>query len=246
VSWTASEREIVAQMLQISDVSADYNGIHALRGVSLEVHEGETLAVLGANGAGKSTLLKVISGSLAPSSGEIVWQGHGISGWPAHRIARSGILSVPEGRKIFPGLTVEENLQTAVFGRSRQEWLADLEPIYGWLPWIRERRTQLGWSLSGGQQQMLAIARALMGRPRLLLLDEPSLGLSPVACAQVFELMGRIRERGVAMLLVEQNAAQALEFASRAVVLELGGIVLEGTPEGLRDEPLVRKAYLAV
>jgi branched-chain amino acid transport system ATP-binding protein len=233
-------------MLTVNGVSAAYSGIHALQNVSLEVQDGEALAVLGANGAGKSTLLKVIAGAIPNLSGDITWEDRSLGGWPAHRVARAGILSVPEGRKIFPGLTVEENLRCAVFGRSRAEWLADLQQIYAWLPWIRERHAQLGWSLSGGQQQMLAIARALMGRPRLLLLDEPSLGLSPVACTQVFELMARIRERGVAMLLVEQNAAQALEFASRAVVLELGRVVLTGTSEQLRDDPLVRKAYLAV
>jgi branched-chain amino acid transport system ATP-binding protein len=233
-------------MLRIDNISASYDGIRALNGVSLEVGPRESVAVLGANGAGKSTLLRVISGLTPAAGGEILWETRSLAGWPAHRIARAGILSVPEGRRIFPGLTVEENLVTAVFARPRAELAADLEQVYGWLPWMSERRKQLGWSLSGGQQQMLAIARALMGRPRLLLLDEPSLGLSPVACLQVFELMSRIRERGVAMLLVEQNAAQALEFAARAVVLELGRVVLEGPAAQLKNDPLVRKAYLAV
>ncbi len=233
-------------MLKLQNISASYDGIRALNGVSLEVGPRESVAVLGANGAGKSTLLKVISGLTPAAGGEISWEARSLAGWPAHRIARAGILSVPEGRRIFPGLTVEENLVTAVFARPRAELMADLEQVYGWLPWLGERRKQLGWSLSGGQQQMLAIARALMGRPRLLLLDEPSLGLSPAACTQVFELMSRIRERGVAMLLVEQNAAQALEFSTRAVVLELGRVVLEGSAQQLKNDPLVRKAYLAV
>jgi branched-chain amino acid transport system ATP-binding protein len=233
-------------MLQLDNIFAAYDGIRALNGVSLQVSERESVAVLGANGAGKSTLLKIISGLTAATAGHLSWEGASLSGWPPHRIARAGILSVPEGRRIFPGLTVEENLVTAVFARPRAETAADLEQIFSWLPWLRERRKQLGWSLSGGQQQMLAIARALMGRPRLLLLDEPSLGLSPAACTQVFDLMSKIRERGVAMLLVEQNAAQALDFATRAVVLELGRVVLEGPAEGLKNDPLMRKAYLAV
>ena len=233
-------------MLQIRQVSAAYQGIRALDGVSLDVGPGEAVAVLGANGAGKSTLLKVISGLMQPSAGEILWEGVRLNGLPAHRIARSGILSVPEGRRIFPGLTLHENLLTTVFDRKAAETEADLAQVYGWLPWMQERRTQLGWSLSGGQQQMLAIARAVMGRPRLLLLDEPSLGLSPAACAQVFELMALIRERGMAMLVVEQNAALALEFATRAVVLELGRVALSGPSLELRDDPQVRKAYLAV
>ena len=233
-------------MLNVKNISASYDGIHALNDVSLEVGPRESVAVLGANGAGKSTLLKVISGLTPPASGELLWDQRSLNGWPADRIARAGILSVPEGRRIFPGLTLEENLVTAVFARPRAELAADLEQIYAWLPWMSDRRKQLGWSLSGGQQQMLAIARALMGRPRLLLLDEPSLGLSPVACTQVFELMSRIRERGMAMLLVEQNAAQALEFAARAVVLELGRVVLQGPAAQLKNDPLVRKAYLAV
>jgi branched-chain amino acid transport system ATP-binding protein len=233
-------------MLRLENISAAYDGIRALNSVSLEVGPRETVAVLGANGAGKSTLLKVISGLTPAAGGEILWETRSLAGWPADRIARAGILSVPEGRHIFPGLTVEENLVTAVFARPRAELAADLEQVYGWLPWLGERRKQSGWSLSGGQQQMLAIARAAMGRPRLLLLDEPSLGLSPAACAQVFELMSWIRERGAAMLLVEQNAAQALEFATRAVVLELGRVVLEGPAARLKNDPLVRKAYLAV
>jgi branched-chain amino acid transport system ATP-binding protein len=237
-------------MLQIRQVSAAYQGICALDGVSLDVGPGEAVAVLGANGAGKSTLLKVISGLMPPSAGEILWEGARLDGLPAHQIARSGILSVPEGRRIFPGLTLHENLLTTVFNRAAAETESDLAQVYAWLPWMQERRTQLGWSLSGGQQQMLAIARAVMGRPRLLLLDEPSLGLSPAACAQVFELMANLmakfRERGMAMLVVEQNAALALEFASRAVVLELGSVALAGPSRELQNDPQVRKAYLAV
>ena len=233
-------------MLRLSNISAAYQGIRALAGVSLEVGPGEVVAVLGANGAGKSTLLKVVSGLMQPSAGETLWEGARLNGLSPHQIARSGILSVPEGRRIFPGLTLNENLLTTVFDRASAQTEADLAQVYAWLPWMQERRAQLGWSLSGGQQQMLAIARAVMGRPRLLLLDEPSLGLSPAACAQVFELMALIRERGMAMLLVEQNAAQALEFASRAVVLELGRVALAGLSRELRDDPQVRKAYLAV
>ncbi len=233
-------------MLRANGICAAYDGIHALREVTLQVAPREAVAVLGANGAGKSTLLKVISGLVPAASGEVHFEDQSLCGWPADRIARAGILSVPEGRRIFPGLTVEENLLTGVFSRPRAERDADLEQVYAWLPWMTERRTQLGWSLSGGQQQMLAIARALMARPRLLLLDEPSLGLSPTACTQVFDLMARIRERGVAMLVVEQNAAQALDFSSRAVVLELGRVVLEGTAAQLKNDPQVRKAYLAV
>ncbi len=233
-------------MLRANGICAAYDGIHALREVTLQVAPREAVAVLGANGAGKSTLLKVISGLVPAASGEVHFEDKSLCGWPADRIARAGILSVPEGRRIFPGLTVEENLLTGVFSRPRAERDADLEQVYAWLPWMTERRTQLGWSLSGGQQQMLAIARALMARPRLLLLDEPSLGLSPTACTQVFDLMARIRERGVAMLVVEQNAAQALDFSSRAVVLELGRVVLEGTAAQLKNDPQVRKAYLAV
>lgn len=237
-------------MLRLKEVSAAYDGIHALQSVSLEIEPGEAVAVLGANGAGKSTLLKVVSGLMPASTGEIEWEGARLNGRPAHQVARAGILSVPEGRRIFPGLTLHENLLTAVFSRPRAERDADLAQVYGWLPWMQERRAQLGWSLSGGQQQMLAIARAVMGRPRLLLLDEPSLGLSPAACGQVFELMASLlssfRDRGMAMLLVEQNAAQALDFASRAIVLELGRVVLAGPSRELRDDPQVRKAYLAV
>ena len=233
-------------MLQIENISAAYDGLRALDGASLEVGESEVVAVLGANGAGKSTLLKVISGLRPATAGEIHWNGERLNGLAAHEIAGRRILSAPEGRHIFPGLTVEENLLTAVFDRKRGEVRRDLERIYDWLPWMTERRGQLGWSLSGGQQQMLAMARAVMGRPRLLLLDEPSLGLSPVACAAAYELMARIHAQGVALLLVEQNAAQALSFAARAVVLERGRVVLEGSAEHLRHDPEVRKAYLAV
>ena len=255
-------------LLELRDVSAAYDGLRALEQVSFTVAQGEAVAVLGANGAGKSTLLKVVSGLLVPSEGEVLLKGQRLNGKPPHEIARLGVLSVPEGRKIFPGLTVEENLLTAVAARRWRRALPragfrrrpdgqecaspqggyrrDLEEIYGWLPWMGERRRQLGWALSGGEQQMLAIARALMGKPRLLLLDEPSLGLSPAASAAVFEFIGRIHRQGVALLLVEQNAAYALASTARALVLERGRIVLSGPSAELREQPLVRKAYLAV
>ncbi len=233
-------------MLRLENISASYDGLRALDGVSLELSEGEALAVLGANGAGKSTLLKVVSGLLPAEAGEVRFHGERLNGLAPHEIARRGVLSVPEGRRIFPGLTLEENLLTAALGRSRAQALADVEQIYAWLPWMKERRRQLGWALSGGEQQMLAIARALVGRPRLLLLDEPSLGLAPAACRAVYDLMARVHKQGVALLLVEQNAAYALDFASRAVVLELGRIALAGPSAQLRDDPMVRKAYLAV
>jgi branched-chain amino acid transport system ATP-binding protein len=244
-------------LLQLREVSAAYEGLRALEGITLSVAAGEAVAVLGANGAGKSTLLKTISGQLPAAAGEMVFDGTRLNGLAPHQIARLGILSVPEGRKVFPGLTVEENLLTAVAARGGLRpaacgWRladkpqADLEEIYSWLPWMAERRAQLGWMLSGGEQQMLAIARALMGRPRLLLLDEPSLGLSPAASGAVFDLIARIHRRGVTLLLVEQNAVYALSHAERAVVLERGRIVLAGSSAELREQPLVRKAYLAV
>lgn len=235
-------------LLELKDVSAAYDGLRALDGVSLCVEAGEAVALLGANGAGKSTLLKVISGVLAPSAGDIRLDGARLNGWPSHRIACLGVLSVPEGRKIFPGLTVEENLLTAVGARAANagDYRAEIEEIYGSLPWMAQRRKQLGWGLSGGEQQMLSIARALVGKPRLLLLDEPSLGLSPAASNAVFEFIARIHQRGVALLLVEQNAAYALSGTSRALVLERGCIVLSGASSELREHPLVRKAYLAV
>jgi branched-chain amino acid transport system ATP-binding protein len=242
-------------LLQLWEVSAAYDGMRALEEVTLEVRGSEAVAVLGANGAGKSTLLKTISGLLRPSSGQVFFDQILVNGLAPYAIARMGILSVPEGRKIFPGLTVEENLLTAVAAREyfrertravRASYQQDLEQIYGWLPWMRERRRQLGWALSGGEQQMLAIARALMGRPELLLLDEPSLGLSPAASDAVFRFIARIHAGGVALLLVEQNAVYALAGTDRAVVLERGRVVLAGPSAELREQPSVRKAYLAV
>jgi len=235
-------------LLQLRQVSAAYDGMRALEEVTLEVGDGEAVAVLGANGAGKSTLLKTISGLLPPSSGDVLFADLRLNGLAPHQIARLGILSVPEGRKIFPGLTVEENLLTAVAARGHDagDYRQDLEQLYGWLPWLAERRRQLGWALSGGEQQMLAIARALMGKPKLLLLDEPSLGLSPAASDAVFQFIARIHAGGVALLLVEQNAVYALTGTERAVVLERGRVVLAGPSAELREQPSVRKAYLAV
>ncbi len=238
----------MSSLLELRDVSVAYDGLRAVEQVSFSVGEGEAVALLGANGAGKSTLLKTISGLLRPSSGEIEFAGRKVNGLAAHQIARLGIMSVPEGRRIFPGLTVKENLLTGLAARPRTagHHRDSLEEILGWLPWLRDRRGQLGWALSGGEQQMVAIARALLGKPRLLLLDEPSLGLSPAASANAFEFISQIHSRGVALLLVEQNAAYALSCTTRALVLEQGRVVLQGASDELRSHALVRKAYLAV
>ncbi len=235
-------------LLELRDVSVAYDGLRAVEHASFSVGEGEAVALLGANGAGKSTLLKTVAGLLRPSAGEIRFAGQPIHTLAPHHVARLGVMSVPEGRRIFPGLTVEENLLTGLAARPRGSGhhRDSLEEIFGWLPWLRDRRRQLGWALSGGEQQMVAIARALLGKPRLLLLDEPSLGLSPAASANTFEFISQIHARGVALLLVEQNAAYALACATRALVLEQGRVVLEGASEELRSHPLVRKAYLAV
>jgi branched-chain amino acid transport system ATP-binding protein len=227
-------------MLQLDNISASYDGIRALNGVSLEVGPRESVAVLGANGAGKSTLLKVISG-LTPAAGEISWEAQSLAGWPAHRIARAGILSVPEGRRIFPGLTVEENLVTAVFARSRAELTADLEQVFSWLPWMSDRRKQLGWSLSGGQQQMLAIGRALMANPDLLILDEPSEGLAPVIVDNLAHILGELALTGVAILLIEQHLKLVNEICERFYVISKGAVRDEGRMRDVTREQLQSK-----
>jgi branched-chain amino acid transport system ATP-binding protein len=235
-------------MLQITDLSIYYGKSIALRNISLEVGDNEVVALLGANGAGKSTTLRTISGLLSPRSGEIVFMGEKINGLPPHKIVRKGVSHCPEGRRIFPDLTVYENLvmMGAYLRSDRKEVMESLENMYSLFPKLKERSNQRGGTLSGGEQQMLAIGRALMSKPKLLLLDEPSLGLAPSA---VLDLAKRIREihaLGVTVLLVEQNAHMALSISDRAYVLEVGKIALSGTSKELTQIDQVKKAYLGM
>jgi branched-chain amino acid transport system ATP-binding protein len=235
-------------MLQISDLSIYYGKSMALRNVSLEVGDKEVVALLGANGAGKSTTLRTISGLLTPKSGEITFMGEKISGLPPHKVVRKGISHCPEGRRIFPDLTVYENLvmMGAYLRSDKKEVMESLDNMYALFPRLKERRNQKGGTLSGGEQQMLAIGRALMSKPQLLLLDEPSLGLAPAA---VLDLAKRIREihaLGVTVFLVEQNAHMALGISDRAYVLEVGKIALSGASKELSQLDQVKKAYLGM
>jgi branched-chain amino acid transport system ATP-binding protein len=234
------------RMLACSGLYAAYGGIMALRGVSLEVAAGETVALIGANGAGKTTLLQAISGLVPVTSGDILFEGRPFAKLSTARRVALGVSQVPEGRRIFPGLTVEENmlLATANWRRWGQSIADDLARVFDLFPRLKERRRQLGWSLSGGEQQMLAIGRALMARPRLLLLDEPSLGLAPQLAGEVYERVARIGREGLTILLVEQNTVLALAVAARAYVLENGRITLEGTAQKLKNDARVREAYL--
>ncbi len=233
-------------LLSLRGVEAGYGPVAALRGVDLTVGQGEIVTLIGANGAGKSTLLLAISGLVAARRGEIVLAGQRIDGLPPHRIVGLVISQVPEGRRIFPQLTVRENLELGAFlRRDRQGVRADLDYVFSFFPILAERRRQDGGTLSGGEQQMLAIARAIMARPRLLLLDEPSLGLAPIVIRQIFAVVRQInQEQGVSVLLVEQNANLALKTASRGYVLENGEMVLSGPAEELLHNDQVRRAYL--
>lgn len=237
--------EEVVHMLRIEDVHTFYGPIEALKGVTLEVKQGEIVALIGANGAGKSTTLMTISGALVPKTGRMLFNGVAIDHLPPHEIVRQGISHVPEGRRIFPALTVQENLEMGAFCRqNHHEVQADMEQVYSHFPILKERRKQLGGTLSGGEQQMLAIARALMARPRLLLLDEPSLGLAPLVVERIFEMIHRINQEGKTILLVEQNARAALKLAHRGYVMETGQITLEGKAQVLLQDTQVRAAYL--
>src|SRR5215470_9345463 len=218
--------------------------IRALKGVTFHVGEGEVVALLGNNGAGKTTTLRAISGLLAPREGDVVFEGGSLVGVASHAIVRRGVTHVPEGRRIFNRLSVLENLEMGAFTRSDSGVRADIDRVFTIFTRLHERRTQVAGTLSGGEQQMLAIGRALMAKPRLLLLDEPSMGLAPVLVEQIFETVQTINRQGVTILLVEQNAAMALSVAGRGYVLETGGIVLEGSARDLADNPEVRRAYL--
>ncbi len=231
-------------MLRLDALDVYYGEIHALKGVSLEVHRGEIVALLGNNGAGKTTTLRTISGLLAPRRGAIHLEDQAIAGMPAHEVVGLGIAHVPEGRRIFNRLTVRENLMMGAFLRKDAEVAGDLERVFSLFPRLQERITQVAGTLSGGEQQMLAIGRALMARPRLLLLDEPSMGLAPVLVEQIFETVADINRQGTTILLVEQNAAMALSIAGRGYVLETGAVVLSGTAATLGDDAEVRRAYL--
>jgi len=230
-------------LLDIQGLAAAYGPIQALRGVDLKVYPGEIVALIGSNGAGKSTLLMTLCGIVRPRAGRVIYEGQDVTGLPPHVLMRQGMAQVPEGRRIFPGMSVLENLQMGA-AAGHGDFKADLERIYLLFPALRERARQLGGTLSGGEQQMLAIARGLMSRPKLLLLDEPSLGLAPRFVKRIFRIIQEINRAGTSILLVEQNAYLALKDAHRASVLAGGQIVLEGTAQSLLDNPDVRRAYL--
>jgi branched-chain amino acid transport system ATP-binding protein len=231
-------------VLRLDGLHVYYGEIHALKGVSLEVRQGEIVTLLGNNGAGKTTTLKTISGLLAPRAGAVELEGRPLTGVPPHGVVGRGIGHVPEGRRIFNRLTVHENLMMGAFLRRDDGVAADLQRVFTLFPRLHERIGQVAGTLSGGEQQMLAIGRALMARPRLLLLDEPSMGLAPVLVEQIFETIGEVNRQGTTILLVEQNAAMALSIAHRGYVLETGSIVLTGTATALGENPDVRRAYL--
>ena len=232
-------------MLKIDNIHVYYGAIHALKGVSLEVHKGEIVTLIGANGAGKSTTLRTVSGLLAPKSGGISFIGENIAGMPAHEIVKHGISQVPEGRRIFAEMSVQENLEMGAFTRKDKAGVEkDFEIVYNRFPRLKERRKQQAGTLSGGEQQMLAMGRALMSRPKLLLLDEPSMGLAPLLIKEIFSIIEDINREGTTVLLVEQNANMALSIAHRAYVMETGRITLQGAAKELAASEDVRKAYL--
>jgi branched-chain amino acid transport system ATP-binding protein len=236
-------------LLELAEIEVRYGAIRALQGVSLGVAEGELVALIGSNGAGKSTTLRTISGLLRPSHGTITFDGAGITDAPSERIVARGISHCPEGRRIFGGLTVAENLRLGAVSRPRSAGVAvaeDLAMVLELFPLLKERLGQAGGTLSGGEQQMLAIGRALMSRPRLLLLDEPSLGLAPIMVERIFATIAELKRQGRTILLVEQNVHQALEVADRAYVLETGRVTLEGAADVLRHDPKVEQSYLGV
>ena len=234
-------------MLEVQNLNVFYGGIHAIRDISLQVQKGEIVSLIGANGAGKTTTLQSISGLLKPKSGSITFEGQDLLATEAHKIVRLGLAQVPEGRRIFGSLTVKENLQMGAFTvkDSSENFAKNRGTVYKYFPRLEERKKQLGGTLSGGEQQMLAIGRALMSRPKMLLLDEPSMGLSPLLVKEIFHIIKKINEEdGVTVLLVEQNAKMALSISHRAYVLETGRIVMEGPSKELLNNDEVKKAYL--
>ena len=231
-------------MLELQDLHLSYGGIHALKGVSIQVNEGEIVSLIGANGAGKSTTLRAISGLERAQSGKILYNGEDITGKPSKYMVQNGLILVPEGRLIFPDMTVLENLKIGAYLRNDRDVEADIQRMYSLFPRLKERAWQMAGTLSGGEQQMLAVGRALMSKPKLLMMDEPSLGLAPLVVKDIFSIIRTIRDSGVTVLLIEQNANAALKIADRGYVLETGRITLEGSGRELLSNPAVRAAYL--
>ena len=231
-------------MLEVHDINVYYGAIHAIKGISFEVNEGEIVTLIGANGAGKSTTLKTISGLLHSRTGSITFQGENIAGTAPHKLVGKGLAQVPEGRAVFLQMTVEENLEMGAYTRPNAEVDPGLEKVYDQFPRLKERRKQIAGTLSGGEQQMLAMGRALMSSPRLMMLDEPSMGLAPILVDQIFDIIRSLHKNGTTILLVEQNARMALSVADRGYVLETGKIVTSGSGKELLSDESVQKAYL--
>ena len=231
-------------LLKVTNLKVTYGGIQAVKGVSFEVHEGELVSLIGANGAGKTTTLKAITGIQPVAAGDIEYLGHSITGQGAWNLVKQGLVMVPEGRGTFTRMTITENLQMGAYIRNDKEIDADIDKIFAIFPRLKERRNQLAGTMSGGEQQMLAMGRALMTRPKVLLLDEPSMGLSPIMVDKIFEVVNDIHQQGVTVLLVEQNASRALQLASRGYVMESGEVTMTGEGKTLLNDPKVRAAYL--
>ncbi len=232
-------------MLQVTDLKVNYGVIQAIKGVSFEVNEGEVIALIGANGAGKTTILHTVTGLIAPKSGKIEFEGKDITKMPAHKIVTLGMAHVPEGRRVFADLSVYENLLMGAFTRKDKDEIAKtLEMVYKRFPRLKERKNQVAGTLSGGEQQMLAMGRALMSHPKIILMDEPSMGLSPLFVNEIFDIIKEVSASGTTVLLVEQNAKKALSIADRAYVLETGKIVLDAAADVLMNDPSIKKAYL--
>jgi branched-chain amino acid transport system ATP-binding protein len=231
-------------LLKVSKLKVAYGGIQAVKGASFEVHEGELVSLIGANGAGKTTTLKAVTGTQPVASGEIEFMGRAIKGQGAWDLVRQGLVMVPEGRGVFSRMTITENLQMGAFVRNDNEIEADIDKVFAIFPRLKERRAQLAGTMSGGEQQMLAMGRALMARPKVLLLDEPSMGLSPIMVDKIFEVVADIHSRGTTILLVEQNASRALSLANRGYVMDSGEVTMSGPAKELLEDPKVRAAYL--
>ena len=231
-------------LLSVRDMHVYYGSIHAIKGISFDVEEGEVVTLIGANGAGKSTTLKTVSGLMVPRAGEIEFAGESIADVPANNLVPKGLALCPEGRSLFQAMSVEENLEMGGYTRPKNEVADDMERVFALFPRLKERRRQIAGTLSGGEQQMVAMGRAMMSRPRLLMLDEPSMGLAPILVQEIFNIIRRLHDEGTTVLLVEQNAQMALSVADRAYVLETGHIVMDGPASELAADDRVRKAYL--